>query len=188
MEVLTKTEFLMRKEEIINKIKKGTIFIHPSDTIYGLSCNALDEKAVDKIRKLKDRPETPFSVWVPSLEWIKQNCSLNKEGEEWLKKLPGPYTLIIKLKNKKSVAKNVSPNNISLGLRMPQHWFNDLVKFLGFPIITTSANKAGLPYMTSLKDLDSEISKGVDFIIYEGEKVSRPSKIINLVKKEIMDR
>lgn len=178
----------MRKREILNGIQNGVIFIHPTDTIYGLSCNALDGKAVEKIRKLKDRPDTPFSVWAPSIDWIKQNCRLDKEGEEWIKRLPGPYTLILKLKNKNAVAKNVSPKEDTLGVRIPQHWFSEVVKTLGFPIITTSANKAGQPYMTSLKDLDPEISKGVNFVIYEGEKVSRPSKIVNLVKKEMVER
>lgn len=178
----------MRKDEVYRKILKGTVFIHPTDTIYGLSCNALEEKSVAKIRILKERPETPFSVWAPSVDWIRQNCALDKEGQEWLKKLPGPYTLIVKLKNKKAVARNVAPKEDSIGVRIPQHWFSEVVKFLGFPIITTSANKAGQPYMTSLKDLDSEISKGVDFVIYEGEKISHPSKIINLVKKEMIER
>lgn len=178
----------MQKGGVYAKIRNGTIFIHPTDTIYGLSCNALEEKSVAKIRDLKERPETPFSVWAPSVDWIKQNCVLDKEGLEWLKKLPGPYTLIVKLKNKKAVAKNVSPKGDSIGVRIPQHWFSEVVKFLGFPIITTSANKAGQPFMTSMKDLDPEISKGVDFVIYEGEKISRPSKIVNLVKKEMFER
>ena len=48
MEVLTETELRMRFDEIVDKIKNGAVFIHPTDTIYGLGCNALDEKAVEK--------------------------------------------------------------------------------------------------------------------------------------------
>ncbi|MBU1973825.1 MAG: Sua5/YciO/YrdC/YwlC family protein, partial [Nanoarchaeota archaeon] len=98
MEILTKAELRLRYDEIIEKIKAGVIFIHPTDTIYGISCSALNENSVQKIRELKERPDNSFSVWVPSLNWIESNCQLDKKGEEWLKELPGPYTLILKIK------------------------------------------------------------------------------------------
>ena len=79
MEILTKREVLMRKKELFRKIKEGAIFIYPTDTIYGIGCNAQDENAVLKIREIKNRPDTPLSVWVPSLKWIKENCELTIE-------------------------------------------------------------------------------------------------------------
>ena len=116
------------------------------------------------------------------VDWIKKNCVVNKEVEEWLKKLPGPYTLILKLKDKNAVAKNVAPKQNTLGVRIPLHWFSKVIAELNFPLVTTSVNKSGLPFMTSLEDLDKDIENQVEFIIYEGEKVARPSKIIDLVK------
>tara|TARA_Y100000310_G_scaffold306937_1_gene348532 strand:+ start:472 stop:804 length:333 start_codon:yes stop_codon:yes gene_type:complete len=109
MEVLTKHELRLRKKEIVDKVRQGAVFIHPTDTIYGLGCNALDEKAVKEIRKLKDRQDTPFSVWIPSKDWLKDNCGHTPACDKWLKELPGPYTLITKLTDKKSIAPNV-PN------------------------------------------------------------------------------
>ena len=189
MDVLARQEIILRKEEIIKKIKDGAVFIHPTDTIYGLGCNALDEEAVKKIRKIKDRHNTPFSVWVPSQDWIKQNCPPSPTLNKWLKELPGAYTLIVKLKNKKSIAPNINPGNQTLGVRMPDHWLHEFIKEFDFPIVTTSANKTGKTFMTTLEDLDPEIKKNVDFIIYEGEKKAKPSKIINLVEEEkIIDR
>ncbi len=187
MEVLTKAELEIKFEEIAKRIEQGAIFIHPTDTIYGISCNALNERAVKKIRFLKERPDGPFSVWSPSIKWIKDNCVINKEAEKWLNKLPGPYTLILKLKNKNVIAENVSFSN-SLGIRIPDHWFSTTVKALGFPIVTTSVNKAGQSFMTNLKNLDPEIKIGLDLIIYEGEKKGRPSKIVNLIEKKIKNR
>ena len=60
MEILTKHELRLRKREIADKIKNGAVFIHPTDTIYGIGCNATDDQAIQKIRKLKERPTTPF--------------------------------------------------------------------------------------------------------------------------------
>ncbi len=188
MEVLTKAELQLRFDEISENIKKGAVFIHPTDTIYGLSCNALDEKAVAKIRKLKQRQDNPFSVWAPNLEWIKKNCVIDKKDEEWLNKLPGPYTLILKLKHKSAIAKSVNLGQETLGVRIPEHWFTKAVNKLGFPIVTTSANIAGKPFMTKLENLDPEIEVGVEFIIYEGEKSGHPSKIIDLVKGTMKER
>lgn len=188
MEILTVTELRLRYGEILEKIKKGAVFIHPTDTIYGLGCNALDSKAVEKIRKLKEQHTKPFSVWVPSIKWIEKNCAVTSKGEEWLKKLPGPYTLILKLKNKNAVTNSVVLGGNTLGVRYPDHWFKKVVGDFNFPIITTSANKTGNSFMTSLENLNSEIQNSVEFMIYEGEKSARPSKIINLVEGSVKER
>lgn len=90
-----------------------------------------------------------------------------------LDKLSGHYTLILKL-NKKCVAENVSIN--TLGVRISDHWFNEIVKELNIPIVTTSVNISNKKHMTCLEDLDEDIR--VDFIIYEGGKDENPSKII----------
>lgn len=183
MEVITKHELRLRKREILEKIRRGAVFIHPTDTIYGLGCNALDERAVQKLRKLKERQDVPFSVWVPSQNWIKENCDSSPVLDKWLKELPGPYTLISKIKSKESF-NYVNPKNKTLGVRMPDHWFHELVKELGIPIVTTSANRTGKEFMTSLEDLDPEIRRKVSFMVYEGKKKARPSKLVNLVDAE----
>lgn len=182
MRILTKEEFLLEKIQLIQEILDGIIFIYPTDTIYGIGCNATDEKAVGKLRELKGRPTNPFSVIAPSTEWIIQNCIISEKQKEYLELLPGPYTLILKTKNH-PVAKSVNQGLNTLGIRIPDHWIRDVVKELGVPIITTSANKAGSEYMTSLEDLDESIKNNVGFIVYEGEKEARPSKIIELIDK-----
>ena len=188
MEVLTQTELRLRLDEVIDKIKKGALFIHPTDTIYGIGCNALNASSVEKIRRLKERPTSPFSVWVPSLGWIQENCQVNKEGKHWINRLPGPLTLLLPLKNKKAIASNVIPGLSTIGIRHPNHWFIKVIKKCGVPIITTSANKSDSPFMTKIENLDSDIEKEVDFMIYEGEKKARPSKIINTTDDKIIER
>ena len=189
METLTKSEVQLRVQELIELINEGDIFIHPTDTIYGIGCNALDEKAVKKIRKLKERKESPFSLWVPSKDWIREHCVVPKEGEKWLDKLPGPYTLILKLKQNNVIAPSVSMGAETIGVRIPNHWFNRVVELAQTPIITTSANRSGKQFMTSLEDLDKEIKDGVRFCVYEGEKNGKPSNIVHLTEKlKIVER
>ncbi len=182
MKILTKDEVNVNKEVILEVMGNGAIFIHPTDTIYGIGCNATEDEFVGAIRNIKGRPDSPFSVIAPSKEWIKKNCVINEKAERWLDKLPGPYTLILKSKN--SIAKNVAPGMDTLGVRIPDHWFSDIVEELGLPVVTTSANKAGGDFMTSLDNLDDEIKPKIEFIIYEDEKHGRPSTIIDLTGKE----
>lgn len=184
MRVLSKEEFEDEKDVIITSLKESSpIFIYPTDTIYGIGCNALNKEAVEKVREAKQRNTNPFSVIAPSRKWINENCILNENGREWIKKLPGPYTLILRTK-KKCVAENVAPGVNSLGIRIPDHWFSNFVAEIKIPIVTTSANKSNEDFMTSLGDLDPEIKNKVNFIIYEGEKKGSPSKIVDLTDKE----
>ena len=188
MEVLTQTEVREHQNEIIEKIQNGALFIYPTDTIYGIGCNAQDEQAVAKIRELKGRFDQPFSVIVPSIDWIRENCVITKKTESWLQKLPGPFTLILKLKNESAVAQNVAPDMKTIGVRFINHWFMNIINKCDVPIITTSANKSGEFFMTSIKNLDKDIENNVDFIIYEGENKGSPSKIVNVEKVEVMER
>jgi len=69
---------------------------------------------------------------------LKKNCEVIEEAKEWLDKLPGPYTLLLKLKNKDAVAKEVMPETDALGVRIPEHWFSGVVRMLNLPVVTTS--------------------------------------------------
>jgi L-threonylcarbamoyladenylate synthase len=189
MIVLNMDEYNLHKKTIQKELTRST-FIYPHDTIYGIGCDARDEKLVNRIRKIK-KSEQPFSIIAPTKEWIYNNCVVSEEAEEWVRKLPGPYTLILKLKNPKAVSKNVYKNeNMTLGVRMPNHWFLGVVTQLNIPIVTTSANVKGRDFMTSLDDLDSEIRNRVDYVFYEGPKKGFPSTIVHLEgsKVEIQPR
>jgi len=183
MKILTKDEVNVNKEVILEVMKNGAIFIHPTDTIYGIGCNATEEEFVDEVREIKGRADAPFSVIAPSKEWIRNNCVISGKAEKWLDKLPGPYTLILKAKD--SIAKNVAPGMDTLGVRIPDHWFSKIVEELGMPVVTTSANKSGGDFMTSLENLDGEVKQRVEFIIYEDEKHGRPSTIVDLTGEKV---
>jgi len=188
MQIYTADEAKLKKAEIQSRIVRGQVFIYPTDTIYGIGCSAKLSKGIQKIREIKQRPDTPFSVMVPSIDWVKENCILSKEAEKYLKELPGPVTLILKTKNGAAVAKEVAPGKDSVGVRIPDHWFHKIVEDLDIPIITTSVNKAGKMFMTSLDNLDDDIREKVDFAIDEGEKKGKPSKIIHLEGEEVKIR
>lgn len=157
-------------------VQKGSVFVYPTDTIYGLGCDATNQKSVLRVRKIKRREEKPFSVIAPTKKWILENC---ETGPKDLKHLPGPYTLILRLK-RRCVAPGVNLGLGTLGVRIPKHWFSLLVRELGIPVVTTSVNISGQKFMTSIDNLDPAIKKAADFVIYEGPLQGSPSKIIDL--------
>ncbi len=184
MRIVTKEELSIESDYFTYEIKEGAIFIHPTDTIYGLGCNARNSDAVKKIRDMKKRTNQPFSILVPGKDWILKNCEITPEVEKWIKKLPGPYTLIVKLKNRNAVTKEIAPGLDSVGVRIPNHWFSKFVEHAGFPIITTSANVTGSDFMTSIDDIDVQIKSKLDFVIYEGEKKGSPSTLVDLSQEK----
>ncbi|MBW3015390.1 threonylcarbamoyl-AMP synthase [Candidatus Woesearchaeota archaeon] len=188
MEVVEKDEAEMKAPHLMKDIDDGFLFIHPTDTIYGIGCNALNKEAVDHVRKLKKRPKLPLSIIAPGKEWILKNCEVSDEAMKYIDELPGPVTLILKLKNRESVAPNVVPGLDAIGIRIPEHWISDFVKAYGMPIVSTSANVTGKEFMTSVDNLDPEIRKGIHFCLNEGPKHGRPSKIIHLEDEEVRIR
>ena len=180
MKVVNKDEFRLEKTEFFDAILDGAIFIHGTDTIYGLGCDATNKEAVARLRKIKEKEKQPFPIIAPSKEWILENMEVKEKD---LEKLPGPFTIIAKMKTKDAVAPNVNPmGDNTIGVRIPDYWFSMVVSMLGIPIVTTSVNKGGGAYMKQIEDLSSELKKDIDFAIYDGPIEGKPSERINLVK------
>ncbi|MEM4755948.1 MAG: Sua5/YciO/YrdC/YwlC family protein [Candidatus Woesearchaeota archaeon] len=185
MQIITKDELFLKKEYYKHLIlDRRLLFIHPTDTIYGLGCNAEDPFAVDQVRQLKEHMHLPFSVIAPSKFWILRHCELNALERGWLEKLPGPYTLILRLKTTTAVAPDVNLGLPTLGVRIPDHWFREFVEYVGVPIVTTSANRAGDNYMRTLDDLHPSFKRSVSFIIYDGELQGRPSLLVKAMEEQ----
>jgi L-threonylcarbamoyladenylate synthase len=187
MQIITKEDFDNSRTKVL-KMMKSKVFIYPTDSIYGIGCDATNEALVLRIRKLKKSNLQPFSVIAPSKEWVYKNCEVGEKQKDYVEALGKKisiagkktcFTVILKLKNPKAVAKSVLQGVDSIGIRIPEHWIADVVKDLGYPIVTTSANPTGEDFMTSINDLNENMKNGVDFILYEGEKNGTPSTIIH---------
>jgi len=179
MRLLSKNDLIKHKPEVIAEILAGAVFIYPTDTIYGVGCDATNDLSVMRIRAMKARDTKPFSVIAPSIDWINENCTPSDKAKALLLKLPGPYTLIVPLKNLKAVCAHANMGMKTLGVRIPDHWISELVAEINRPIITTSINLSGQPPAFDLPALQKF---GADFIIYEGDKKGKPSTILDLTQ------
>jgi len=167
------------KKQAVKAIKDGAVFVYPTDTVYGLGCNALNEDAVERIRSIKRNWEQPFSVIAPNTKWIQTSLYAKNN---YLKKLPGPFTFIFKTR-KKCVDKSVNFGKKTLGVRIPKHCFADLIKKAKVPFVTTSVNLHGKKPLRDVKNLPKSIASKVDYVIDDGYLHSYPSTVIDLTGK-----
>ncbi|MBW2972751.1 threonylcarbamoyl-AMP synthase [Candidatus Woesearchaeota archaeon] len=180
MKVFKRKDFLEDLESHIEQMKYGAVFIYPTDTLYGIGCDARNNSLVQRIRRIKNSTKYPLSVIAPSKEWIRENMVVRPEHEVWLKKLPGPYTLIFERKVKDCVADDVNRFDNTLGVRIPKNWFADVVKKIGYPVITTSVNVHGQAPFTALSEISDNFKMMVDFAIEDGEMSGVPSTLVDL--------
>ncbi len=162
-------------ERIVSWVLEGKVFIYPTDTVYGLGCDATNESAVQRIREIKGSTK-PFSVVAPSKQWIRKYCRYGKE----LEKLPGPYTFLY------TSTAQVACNNHSgiLGIRLPAHPFTAYIAQAGVPFVTTSVNRTGERPIQQIQDVPQEILQKVDIIVNVGPIRGKPSTIIDYSQDE----
>ncbi|MBU0952861.1 MAG: threonylcarbamoyl-AMP synthase [Nanoarchaeota archaeon] len=166
------------QKSVVSLIQRGGVVIYPTDTVYGIGCDATNAEAVQRLHKTKESPRTkPLSVIAPSKSWIIKNTKAKAAD---LRLLPGPYTLLLH-KKRPAFLKHVAPGT-TLGVRIPDHPISRLVKLIGVPLITTSANKSNQSLMTNMKTIPFE--KGVQIVINGGSLKKKPSTIIDLTGKE----
>ncbi len=160
--------------ELVKAIHAGKIFMYPTDTIYGLGCDATNEKAVAKIKKIKQRDAIkPLSVIAPSFDWIKKNFIIDVDLERYL---PGPYTVVLKKKEKNFLQWIL--HGESIGVRIPDTSFTKQIQAAGVPFVTTSVNFAGEAFAKRVSDISPELKKAVDYIIDAGVLQAKPSTLI----------
>lgn len=163
-------------------ILTGKIFIYPTDTIYGLGCDATNEQSVNKIREIKQRDSKPLSIIAPSFEWIEQNFYFDYDIKQFI---PGAYTLLLKKKDPNFLA--WISNNDRIGVRIPDHSFTREIQKAGVPFVTTSVNLSGEPFAIDLEDISENIKSQVDYIIISDQELSgKPSTLI--IDGQVMER
>ena len=175
------------KTQLINSLKSLTEFktiLYPTDTVWGLGCDATNAKAVDAVFKIKHRPETKsLIILVASYEMLKEYVEkIPKKAESILSEALKPTTVIYI--NPKGLAKNVVAQDNTVAIRIVNNGFaHDLIQQFGKPIVSTSANISGRPTAQSFQEIESVILESVDYVVdlpqYKGSKI--PSRIVRVL-------
>ncbi len=164
-------------------IKNGGIILYPTDTVWGIGCDATNPEAVAKIYALKKRAETQSMIVLMNGDRMLHNVFKEIPEVAWqiMECADKPTTLI--LDNARNVAPNLISADKSLGIRVVNDPFCfKLLERMKKPLVSTSANISGQPSPKSFKEISPEIIKGVDYVVnLHHEKIAgNPSTIIKL--------
>jgi L-threonylcarbamoyladenylate synthase len=166
-------------EAVVKSIRKGYTVIYPTDTVYGLGCNALDPKAVSKIFKIKRRPRNQaLPIAVTNKRLAERFAFIDDQAKRLISVFwPGALTIIVK--KRKIIPDETTAFHNTVGLRAPNHIVPQMIiKKLDLPLITTSANIHGKANPTSVKDVLSQIGREVDIILDGGKTISQSTSTV----------
>lgn len=153
-------------KEIIENIKQQQTILYPTDTVWGLGCDATSEVAVEKIFQIKQRSESKsLIILVNSIEMLKEYVEfIPKAAIAILKDAVRPTTIVYP--NPKGLAKNVIASDNTVAIRIVKHDFcEQLIEKLGKPIVSTSANISGEPTPKSFSEISQAILDSVDYVV-----------------------
>lgn len=166
-------------EDAIDALKDGGIVIYPTETCYGIGCDALDDNAIERIYDIKGRPrDKPLTAIVADLRMAKRYCELSDLEETVCEAfMPGPLTLVAEKRDR-------IPDilNDDFVFRVPDH---DVSRRLSYgidgPVVATSANRSGEPSSYRIEDIDPSVKEAADVVLDGGDLEQRPpSTIIDL--------
>lgn len=170
-------------EKALTVLKSGGLILYPTDTVWGIGCDSGNAAAVQKIYSLKQRDDSKALI-----------CLVNNYSmlERHIDNVPKMAYTILDIADKPTtviydapagVAENLVASDNTLAIRIVNHEFcKKIIRYLGRPIVSTSANVAGKPTPKSFKDIDEGILNGVDYVVnLQQEKGgTKPSTIIKL--------
>ena len=193
--MLTSKYVDLKNEKELEKLKEpakvindGGIVVFPTETVYGIGTNGLDEKAVKRLYEVKKRPiEKPISLLVSNMEMVKQIAKdiTEKEYKIMEQFFPGPLTII--LKKKETVPDIITAGKGTVGVRMPSGEIaRKLVEYANVPIAAPSANLSGEPSGTNIKNIIKSFDGKVDYFIDGGEsQIGIASTIVQVIDGEL---
>ena len=180
----------MQKEvdAAIKVLQKGDLILYPTDTIWGIGCDATNQEAVQKIYELKQREDSKtMLVLVNSMEML----------EKYIRKTPSLAPELISLSEKPLTiiypdAINLAPNLINhdgtIGIRICNTPFClKLIRLFGKPLVSTSANITEHPYPKTFADIEEPIQEGVQYIVNIDQAKKNPASPSSIIKLGLMN-
>ncbi len=168
--------------KVADLLKEGGIIAYPTDTYYGIGCDILNKKAIQRVYQLKQRSKSkPFSFICSDLKNISHYAKVSNYAYKTMRRLlPGPYTFI--LEGSRLVPEIMLTRRKTAGIRVPDHAIClALVKTLGNPIITTSATTPDGSVLHDPSLIHDLFRSRIDTVIDGGPVTGQPSSVISLI-------
>ncbi|MGF2414484.1 L-threonylcarbamoyladenylate synthase [Ferruginibacter sp.] len=170
-------------EESVKVLQNGGLLLYPTDTIWGIGCDATNENAVAKIYQLKKRTDEKSMIILLADEQDLPNyiTEPNPKIFDYVKGIHKPTTVIYQ--GAINLAKNLINTDGSIAIRIVKDEFcKQLIKKIRQPVVSTSANISGYPPPTIFADIDVAIKNGVDYIVQHRQDDLTPSSPSAIIK------
>lgn len=171
-------------EASLQCLSKGGIIVYPTDTVWGIGCDATDPRAVDRIYRLKRRPDTKSMIILiaDARDLLRYTAGAHPGTLDYLEAATRPTTVIYD--HAQGLPANLVSPDGSIAIRLVKERFcSTLLKRLKAPLVSTSANLSGLPAPHIFPEISSEITHGVDYVVEyrrDDTTAATPSRIVRL--------
>ncbi len=169
-------------DKAVQSLQRGALIAYPTDSYYGLGCDLLDRRAIDRLYQLKGRDRRkPMSFLVPDLSEVTRYAKVSNFAYRILRHLtPGPFTFI--LEATRLVPEIMQTRQRTVGLRVPQNAVaRGLCERLDHPIVSTSAQRRDGEALCDPEEIRDDLGHGLDLILDTGICANEPSTVLSLV-------
>ena len=179
-----KTSMREEIQQALGVLREGGIILYPTDTVWGIGCDASNPEAVKKVYDLKNRADSKALITIVASEVMLERTVIDMPNIAWdlIDAAEKPLTIIYQ--EVKGIAHNAIAEDGSCAIRLPKDNFcQQLVQRLGKPLISTSANTSGNPTPQSFQGIEPSILSGVDYVVnlrQQEKSKNTPSSIILL--------
>jgi L-threonylcarbamoyladenylate synthase len=172
-------------ELCLQALRGGGIILYPTDTVWGIGCDATNEKAVDRIYKLKKRADSKAMIVLVAEERdvLQYVANPDRRVFDYLQEVTKPTTVIYK--GAIGLAENIVSKDGSVAMRICKDEFcRNLLKRLRKPLVSTSANISAQAVAAKFEDISIDIKIGVDYIVTHRQDEKEPATPSTIVKWE----
>ena len=169
-----------------NIVRAGGVIVFPTDTVYGIGCDPLNDESVRRVYEIKKRLRKPMPILAKDLNDVEKIAEMNEIEFEIVSKLwPGQLTILLRAKPSFRISRLMSEDR-RIGVRIPASLQTlTIIEESGGLLVGTSANVSGLPPPQSIQELDEEILRSVDLVIDGGRcLIGKPSTVVRLVDED----
>lgn len=171
--------------EAVRVIKMGGAIIYPTDTVYGLGCDATNRDAIERLFRIKKRPKTkPVPIIARDMDMVKKLAWFDKKVEDALAKI-WPDAVTVVLKKKYILPEIITAGKPTVGIRIPDYKLvHYLMEVAGVPLVATSGNISGQPPSHKISEVVTQFAAELtqpDLIMDAGDLPgSEPSTVLDL--------
>ena len=169
-----------------NIVRAGGVIVFPTDTVYGIGCDPLNDESVRRVYEIKKRLGKPMPILAKDLNDVERIAEMSEIEFKIVSKLwPGQLTILLKAKPSFRISRLMSEDR-RIGVRIPASLQTlTIIEESGGLLVGTSANVSGLPPPQSIQELDEEILRSVDLVIDGGRcLIGKPSTVVRLVDED----